>query len=691
MSSSRLRESPASVQPDGTAERSQPVVGLAARPAPGQAVGDAEVQVPPDLLERLGAVPGGVVRLRSYVGAEAYTRVAADAAGIRSERGGPALIRIGRLLWTQLLVKPGERLELEHVAPPPFAESVRLRPAFHLSHHLGHRVEHRMREDATVVWPGAKLFTPVFAGGGGVVVRVDEVAGTPAVVGPETTVVFAEPDADIGRRRVTLAEVGGLDEAVQRLKDLIELPLLRPGLYRSLGVRPPKGVLLHGPPGTGKTLLSRAVAAELRVNIKKLPATELVGTYSGETEANLRKLFDEASHHAPTLIVIDEVDVITTSRNRLASQGDIRATTQLLALMDGLEEVDGVVLLATTNRVEAVDEAFRRPGRFDEEIYVGPPDTAARREILAIHTREMPLTGEAEETLSQVAGASTAGFTGADLMHLVREAGLAAARRVSGEGGGFEIADQLTGVGMSITAADVLAGLARVAPSAMRGLPSVAARLKWDELDGLDDVKDALLEAAAAVLDGGSAGPDGVLLCGPSGNGKSALLQALAPQVGANYVLVDGSTIFTQWLGESEAAVRALFGKARDVRPAVVVLEHLDALAPRRLAGGSEMAASRVLSALLSSIDDAMRLGGILVVGVTDRAELIDPALARAGRLGVHLEIGPPDDGRRMRIASRVAGGRLGRADLERLVEETGGRSAADVERRVVRELRSGT
>jgi transitional endoplasmic reticulum ATPase len=662
-----------------------PVRVIAARPSPTRLIGDAEVQLPRSAVLQLSAHRGSVLKISSYLGNQAYVRLLDVASA--DEPG--ALARIGRQLWTQLQIKPGEQIEVQPVPDPPEAAAVRLRPAFHLSHNLGHRFIDSVRADRAIVWPGMQLFAPIFSGGGGVLVRVEAVDAVPGVIGEGTALEFDEPDPDLGRRRITLAEIGGLDAEINRIRDLVELPLLRPGMYRSLGVRPPKGVLLHGPPGTGKTMLSRAVAAELRVHIRKLPATELVGTYSGETEANLRRLFDEASHHAPTLIVIDEIDVITTNRGRLASQGDIRATTQLLSLMDGLDEVDGVVLLATTNRVDVVDEAFRRPGRFDEEIYVGPPGASARREILAIHTREMPLTADAEEVLEELAGTPTSGFTGADLMHLVREAGLAAARRISGATAGFEIADQLAGAGFSVTDADLKEAIGNVSPSAMRGLPTIDSHLLWDEIDGVDDVKAALLEAAESTLADNATVRDGVLLTGPSGNGKSLLLQALAAEIGANYVLVDGSTVYTQWLGESEAAVRTLFGKARDVQPALVVIEHLDAIAPRRSADVTEAAAGRVLSALLSSVDEALRHGGILVVGVTDRAELIDPALSRAGRLGVHLEVPLPDGVRRRRIVERVAAGALGPAAIDVLVDTTAGNSAADVERRAMREVRA--
>jgi transitional endoplasmic reticulum ATPase len=446
-------------------------------------------------------------------------------------------------------------------------------------------------------------------------------------------------------------------------------------------------VILHGPPGTGKTLLSRAVGQELHANVMAMSATELVGTYSGETEANLRSLFSEASHHAPSLIIIDEIDVIATSRGRLASQGDIRATTQLLSLLDGLDQVDGVVVLATTNRIDSIDEAFRRPGRFDEEIYVGPPDAAARRAILSVHSREMPLTPEAETAFDEVAATRTAGFTGADLMHLTREVGLAAARRLTrdGSGQGIEVAEAAVDAELSIAAEDVYAAADRVAPSATRGLPTPPTGLEWDEFDGLDAQQEALLDAAHTAFDPAGTRREGVLLVGPSGVGKSALATALAGQTNANLVVVDGSTIFTQWLGESEAAIRTLFGKARDVAPAIVVLENLDAVAPVRVPGSFESAGGRVLSALLSSVDRCIAHPGVLVVGITDRQELIDPALLRAGRLGQHIELSLPDSARRRAILGRYAGAALTRSELDETAARAGGASAAEIDFRARR------
>ncbi len=657
--------------------QASPVRVQAARPAPSRPVDGAAVEIATASLRELGGAPGDVLCVTSYAGRDVYTRLT-DAVD-----DDVPLMRLGRMLWTQLGVKPGDSLDLALVPAPPEALDVVVRPAFHLSHHLADHVVDFLHKDTTVVWPRAVVFAPIFAGGGGVVLQIDSVDATPAVVGGQTRIEYAEPDPEIARRRTSFAEIGGLDDALSALRDLIELPLLRPGLYRTLGVRAPKGVILHGPPGTGKTLLSRAVAQELRANVMTRSATELVGTYSGETEANLRALFNEASHHAPTLIIIDELDVVATSRERLASQGDIRATTQLLSLMDGLDQVDGVVVLATTNRLDVLDGAFRRPGRFDEELYIGPPGPDARREILAVHTREMPLTRAAEAAFDEAARTRTAGFTGADLMHLTREAGLAAARRLThgGMGSGVELAAAAEQTELSVSAEDVGVALGRVVPSAMRGLPTGDVSIAWDEFDGLDELRDDFAAAALAALDPAGGRAEGVLLSGESGNGKSALVYALGEWAGANVVVVDGSTVFTQWLGESEGAIRTLFARARDVRPSIVVVEHLDSVAPRRHGDRAENAAGRVLSALLSSVDRALVGGGVFVVGITDRPELIDPALVRAGRLGLHLRVPDPDDERRRLILTRVAGSTLSAGELEEHVAASRGRSAADVQR----------
>ena len=486
-----------------------------------------------------------------------------------------------------------------------------------------------------------RVLADVFSGGAGMIVRVDSVTPSPAILGEDTEVELHKADPAVSERHIGLADVGGMEPIIKRLRELVELPLLRPGFYRRLGVRPPKGVLLYGPPGTGKTLTCRALANELGVSAFKMASTELVGNVQGETEANLRLLFSRALAHAPSLVLIDEFDVIATHRERLASQSDVRAASQLLTLMDGLEEVDGIVLVATTNRVQAIDPAFRRPGRFEEEIFVGPPSEESRAEILSIHTREMPLSRSGQEAIGELA-AATGGFVGADIMHLARSAGLEAARRLAKSRQGFEAADFLEGQQVSIEREDFENALRTVRPSVLRDVVTRMERIAWQQIAGLPDLKDRLIEVAGRALDLNLTSQQGVLLYGSPGSGKSAIAHALATELGANLVTIEGSRVFNQWLGESEEAVRALFRRAREARPAMLLLDQLDALAPVRAGETGERTDERVVSALLASIDDALAEGGVFVVGITSRPELIDPAVIRSGRLGLHLEVPLP-------------------------------------------------
>jgi transitional endoplasmic reticulum ATPase len=655
-------------------------IGVAARPAPGVEVGPNDVAVPSAVLDVLGAREHDVAILTSESATVwATLRRSGDADHGRADA---FVLRLGRMLWPQLAVKPGQPLSIGRTGELPVATSLRLTPPFNLTFKTHERLLARLREAGTPLYPGTRVLAEVFSGGAGMIVRVDSVTPSPARLGEETEVELHKADASVSERQIGLADVGGLDAVITRLRELVELPLLRPGFYRRLGVRPPKGVLLYGPPGTGKTLTCRALANELGVNAFKLSATELVGSVQGETEANLRLLFSKALAHAPALVLIDEFDVIATHRDRLASQSDVRAASQLLTLMDGLEEVDGVVLVATTNRVQAIDPAFRRPGRFEEEVFVGPPNEAGRADILSIHTREMPLSASAQQAIDDLARA-TGGFVGADLMHLARSAGLAATQRLANTRQGFEAADFLEGHQLSIERDDFEAALRIVRPSVLRDVVTRTERMTWDQIAGMDALKARLLGVASRATEGGTAGGrQGVLLYGPPGSGKSALAHALASELGVNSVSIEGSRVFNQWLGESEEAVRALVRRAHEARPSVLLLDHLDALAPVRAGRTGERTDERVVAALLASVDDVLAEGGVFVVGLTSRPELIDPALLRSGRLGLHLEVPLPDAARRRALLTRIAAAEnvdITDELVDELVDGMTGWSAADV------------
>lgn len=652
---------------------------LAARPAPGVELGSSEASLAAEVMDQLGIAPGSAVALRTP-DHQAWARV-------RPHDGGAdaRLVRLGRMLWPQLGVRPGQPVALEAAGDLPAASSVRITPPYTLTFNLQQRLLERLRDDGTPLYPGNRVLAEIHPGGAGMLVRIDLADPAVSRMADDTEVELHRADVSVSERVITLADVGGADAIVRRLRELVELPLLRPGFYRRLGVRPPKGVLLHGPPGTGKTLICKALGHELGVTAYRMSATELVGSVQGETEANLRLLFSRALAHAPALVMIDEFDVISTHRERLASQSDVRAASQLLTLMDGLEEVDGLILMATTNRIQAIDPAFRRPGRFEEEIFVGPPGEAARAEILSIHTREMPLSAAAQAAIDGVAS-NTGGFVGADLMHLARSAGLEAADRLARGREGFELADSLADTDLSVETEDFESALRTVRPSVLRDVVTRTERVTWDRIAGLDDLKARLAElgrrAVAGDAGGGAAAAQGVLVYGPPGSGKSVLAHALAAELGVNFVAIEGSKVYNQWLGESEEAVRTLFRRAAEARPALVMLDHLDALAPVRATDSSERTDERVVSALLGALDDVMATGQVLVVGVSNRPELIDPAVLRSGRLGVHLEVSDPDERRRAALVSLLAAdGGLGLdPDLAaELAEATRGWSAADL------------
>lgn len=700
-------------------------VMVAARPAPGRLLDpeQAELDGGPGALARRPAIVGAgtwAARLTGPGGHMVHARLA----GQGPPPAGAGLVRLGRSLWSELRVKPGDPVAVEPMALAA-CERVTVQSSLALSDSLRQRALDNLRVSGAVVWSAAVLALPLLGEGSEVSLTVTDCRPDPAVIGPHTRLDVVEAgDHDHGHGHshgadqvghgppvpATRGDVGGSAEALARLTELLDTALNKSWLFDALGVRPPRGVLLYGPPGTGKTLLARVVASEVGAHVIALSSSELVGSYSGETEANLRKLFGRAADLAPTLILVDEIDTLTTKRDRLASMADVRAASQLLSLLDGMGALGRVMVLGTTNRLAAIDEAFRRPGRFDVEIPVLPPDEAGRRDILAVHTRDMPLTAGAEEALERFVLSGSAGMTGADLMHMAREVALRAARRLTAAGamrpGGVPIGGRAAGTAgslaagtagghavdddddgaplVAIEAEDVVAASMAVRPSLLRGLrvSTEGDASAWDDLVGLETEKAELLALATDALAADATGGEGILLTGVPGSGKSALLRALAGRTGATYVEVDGTAVFTQWLGESEAELRAAFARAREVRPVVVGLEHLEVLAPRRgahVSGEATRAADRVLGALLSELDETLRHGRAVVVGVTDRPDLVDPAVLRAGRLGSEVPVGLPGDADRRALAATVLGEVAGGAALDDVVARTAGQPAAAV------------
>ena len=468
---------------------------------------------------------------------------------------------------------------------------------------------------------------------------------------------------------VTYEDIGGLDDELDLVRETIELPLSEPARFARLGIDPPKGVLLFGPPGTGKTLIARAVANEVDAGFEAISGPEIVSKYKGESEQRLREAFERAEKNAPAILFIDEIDSIAGARDEDADMEN-RVVAQLLTLMDGLEQREEVVVIGATNRVDSVDPALRRGGRFDREIEIGPPGEAGRREILDVHTRNVPLSEDVD--LDRIA-AGTHGFVGADIASLVREAGLSALRGDPDE--------------LQVERGDFESALASVEPSAMREYVAESPTQTFDDVGGLAGTKQRLREIVEWPLSYGplfeaaaTDPPSGVLLHGPPGTGKTLLARAIAGETGVNFVSVAGPEVLDRYVGESEEAIRELFERARQTAPAIVFVDEIDAIAGRR--GDSHEVTERVVSQLLTELDRATDHPSLVVLAATNRKEAIDPALLRPGRLERHVEVPVPDrEGRRAILAVHTRDSPLGEAvDLDALAGETAGYSGAQIE-----------
>jgi transitional endoplasmic reticulum ATPase len=501
--------------------------------------------------------------------------------------------------------------------------------------------------------------------------------------------ILAEPAPEAkGVPRTTYEDIGGLHEEIQRIREMVELPLRHPELFQRLGIEPPKGVLLHGPPGCGKTLLARAVANESEANFYSINGPEIMSKFYGESEARLREMFTQAQKNAPSIIFIDELDAIAPKREEVTGEVERRVVAQLLALMDGLTGRGNLVVIGATNRPEALDPALRRPGRFDREIEIGVPDKKGRFEILQIHTRGMPLNKSVDlKKLSEMSH----GYTGADLAALGRETAMKALRRYLPE---INLEDERIPPNvlekMEVRMEDFLNAYREVTPTAMREVYIEVPTVHWTDVGGLEDVKGELIEAVEWPLKNpevfkrmGIRAPKGIMLFGPPGCGKTLLARAVATESEANFITIKGPEVFSKWVGESEKAIREVFRKARMASPTVIFFDEFDSLVPGRGMGYADSGVTeRVISQLLTEMDGVISLEDVVIIAATNRPDIVDPAVLRPGRFDRLIYVPEPKQKSRLEIFKIYTKGMpLEKdVDLNQLALMTKKYSGADIE-----------
>jgi transitional endoplasmic reticulum ATPase len=652
----------------------------------------AGVLLGPDVRSAIGVVHGDRVRISTERGRSVLGRVSTG-----TDEPAMGSIRVDRFTRQALKAYPHEKVTVEAATPGPAVE-VGLIPGIDMSSRFDPQLVPMLKRvlvaEQVAVRPGMLLYVRLPDGLAGITYDVHVVHGDGSdegVITADTTIWMIDDEHHHGPGDhdhdhahtaetvldTTFEDVGGLTDQIREVREFVELPLVFPQVYRQLGINPPRGVVFYGAPGTGKTLLARSVANEVNARLFYINGPDVVGTFSGETEANLRKVFAEASLNPPSIIFIDEVDALAPFRRMAATQSDARSVTQLLALLDGLKQAEGVLVVGTTNRIEAIDPALRRAGRFDREIYFPTPTAEAREHILRIQTREMPLDDAALAALPEIARRAY-GYVGADLMELSREAGLNALRRASAQFvdapsvASYPDADDLV-----VRREDLEAALATVRPAAMRESLIAHPAVTWSDIGGLTHIKKRLRDLVEKPLRhpevfarAGLSSTLGVLLHGLPGTGKTLLAQAVARESGVNFLPVHGPEIFSQWLGESEESVRHIFTVARRSAPCLVFFDQLDAVVPKRsdLEHEGTRAPQRVVNQLLAELDGLEPRSQVTVMGATNRIAMVDPAALRPGRFGVHLHVGPPGPEDRAEILRIHLGAPEG-TDVDELVE----------------------
>ncbi|MCE2614291.1 MAG: CDC48 family AAA ATPase [Nitrosopumilus sp. (ex Thoosa mismalolli)] len=640
-------------------------------------VGRGVARIDYDSMDTLNASTGDVIEIKGK------RRTVAKCLPLYPSDEGKGIIRIDGLGRNNSGIAIGDTISVRKIKAVA-AEKIVVAPLEAIP-----PIDERYLADALESVPlikGDNVMVPYF--GGRLTFQV--IGVTPAadavLVTQKTVFHIAEKGETLrGVPQVTYEDIGGLTDEIKKVREMIELPLRHPEIFEKLGIEAPKGVLLYGPPGTGKTLLAKAVANESNAHFISISGPEIMSKFYGESEARLREIFKEAREKAPSIIFVDEIDSIAPKREEVTGEVERRVVSQMLSLMDGLEARGKVIVISATNRPNAIDPALRRPGRFDREIEIKVPDKKGRKDILAIHSRNMPLSDDVN--IDKISGISH-GYVGADLEYLCKEAAMKCLRRLlpilnlEEEKIPPETLDKLI-----VNHEDFTKALIEVTPSGMREVFIENPDVKWDEVGGLEEVKRELQEAVEwpmkypSLYDKlGHSMPRGILLHGPSGTGKTLLAKAVATQSEANFVSVRGPELLSKWVGESERGIREIFKRARQSAPCVVFFDEIDSIAPIRGAGGETAVTERVVSQLLTELDGMENMHGVVVLAATNRADMIDPALLRPGRFDKIIQVPNPDKDSRKRIleinAEKIPVG--DDVDMEKIAEITDGMSGAD-------------
>ncbi len=614
-------------------------------------VGRGVARIDYDSMDTLNASTGDVIEIKGK------RRTVAKCLPLYPSDEGKGIIRIDGLGRNNSGIAIGDTISVRKIKAVA-AEKIVVAPLEAIP-----PIDERYLADALESVPlikGDNVMVPYF--GGRLTFQV--IGVTPAadavLVTQKTVFHIAEKGETLrGVPQVTYEDIGGIGDEIRKVREMIELPLRHPEIFEKLGIEAPKGVLLYGPPGTGKTLLAKAVANESNAHFISISGPEIMSKFYGESEARLREIFKEAREKSPSIIFIDEIDSIAPKREEVTGEVERRVVSQMLSLMDGLEARGKVIVISATNRPNAIDPALRRPGRFDREIEIKVPDKKGRKDILAIHTRNMPLKDEGEDAVDVDRMAAVShGYVGADLEYLCKEAAMKCLRRLLPELNleeekiPPETLDKLIVINEDFTKA-----LIEVTPSGMREVFIENPDVKWEDVGGLDDVKRELKEAVEWPMKYpmlyeklGHRMPRGILLHGPSGTGKTLLGKAVATESEANFVSVRGPELLSKWVGESERGIREIFRRARQASPCVIFFDEIDSIAPVRGAGGETAVTERVVSQLLTELDGMENLHGVVVLAATNRADMIDPALLRPGRFDKIIQIPLPDKDSRKKI-----------------------------------------